>query len=93
MFFISNIGFLSEKKPFVSERFGVEHLCPALESNLNGKLLPSACRPLQQRLVYKLSGFSENGPRLTKRKKEKTAVSPKYGPIVFLPNYYHRQVI
>ena len=71
MFFSSpSIGFSSQKKPFVSERFGVEHLCPALESNLNGKLLPSACRPLQQRLVYKLSGFSENGLTISKEKKK-----------------------
>ena len=78
--------FCFSKKSFVSEWFGVEHLCPALESNLNGKLLPSACRPLQQRLVYKLSGFSENGLTISKEEKGKKAVvSPKYIPIVFLP--------
>ena len=71
MFFHLQYWIFVSKNPFVSERFGVQHLCPALESNLNGKLLPSACRPLQQRLVYKLSGFSENGLTISKDKKGK----------------------
>ena len=72
MFFHLQYWIFVQKKAFVSERFGVEYLCPALESNLNGKLLPSACRPLQQRLVYKLSGFSENGLTISKEEiKEK----------------------
>ena len=71
MFFHLQYWILVSKNPFVSERFGVQHLCPALESNLNGKLMPSACRPLQQRLVYKLSGFSENGLTISKDKKGK----------------------